>query len=144
MAQNESQTTLLRLSDTELTVANPAEDVRGRKVIAKDGETIGEVSDLIVDNRETHVRFLEVASGSLFGLGRQKSLIPVDAIIRISDDAVYINQTRQRISDAPPYDPDLIHEDVGDESYYGHVYRHYGYLPYWGPGYVYPPYPRYP
>jgi sporulation protein YlmC with PRC-barrel domain len=144
MAQNESQTTLLRLSETELTVANPAEDVRGRQVIAKDGETIGEVSDLIVDNRETHVRFLEVASGSLFGLGRQKSLIPVDAIIRISDDAVYINQTRQRISEAPPYDPDLIHEDVGDESYYGHVYRHYGYLPYWGPGYVYPPYPRYP
>jgi sporulation protein YlmC with PRC-barrel domain len=144
MAQNEIQTTLLRLSDTELTVANPAEDVRRRTVIDKDGETIGEVSDLIVDNRETHVRFLEVASGSLFGLGRQKSLIPVDAIIRISDDAVYINQTRQRISDAPPYDPDLIHEDVGDESYYGHVYRHYGYLPYWGPGYVYPPYPRYP
>ena len=63
---------------------------------------------------------------------------------RIGDDAVYINQTRQRISEAPPYDPDLIHEDVGDESYYGHVYRHYGYPPYWGPGYVYPPYPYYP
>jgi sporulation protein YlmC with PRC-barrel domain len=144
MAQNESQTTLLRLSDTELTVADPAEDVRGRKVVDKDGETIGEVSDLIVDDRETHVRFLEVASGGLFGLGRQKSLIPVDAITRISDDAVYINQTRQRIAEAPPYDPDLIHEDVGDESYYGHVYRQYGYPPYWGPGYVYPPYPRYP
>jgi sporulation protein YlmC with PRC-barrel domain len=144
MAQNETQTTLLRLSDTELTVANPAEDVRGRNIIDKDGETIGEVSDLIVDNRETHVRFLEVASGGLFGLGRQKSLIPVDAITRIGDDAVYINQTRQRISEAPPYDPDLIHEDVGDESYYGHVYRHYGYPPYWGPGYVYPPYPYYP
>ena len=144
MAQNESQTTLLRLSDTELTVADPAEDVRGRKVVDKDGETIGEVSDLIVDDRETHVRFLEVASGGLFGLGRQQSLIPVDAITRISDYAGYINQTRQRIAEAPPYDPDLIHEDVGDESYYGHVYRHYGYPPYWGPGYVYPPYPRYP
>jgi PRC-barrel domain protein len=72
MAQNESQTTLLRLSDTELTVANPAEDVRGRKVIDKNGETIGEVSNLIVDDRETRVRFLEVASGGLFGLGRQE------------------------------------------------------------------------
>ena len=144
MAQNESQTMLLRLSDTELTVANPAEDVRSRKVIDMDGETIGEVSDLIVDNRETHVRFLEVASGGLFGLGREKSLIPVEAITRISDDAVHINQTRQRISEAPPYDPDLIHEDVGDESYYGHVYRHYGYPPYWGPDYIYPPYPYYP
>jgi sporulation protein YlmC with PRC-barrel domain len=134
MAQNESQTTLLRLSDTELTVANPAEDVRGRKVIDKDGETIGEVSDLIVDNRETHVRFLEIASGGLFGLGRQKSLIPVDAIMRISDEAVYINQTRQHVPQAPPYDPDLINEEVGDESYFDRVYRHD----------VYPPYPGYP
>ena len=47
MAQNETQTTLLRLSDTELTVANPAEDVRGRNIIDKDGETIGEVSDVL-------------------------------------------------------------------------------------------------
>jgi sporulation protein YlmC with PRC-barrel domain len=143
MAQNESQRKLLRLSDTQLTVADPAEDVRRRDVIDNDGERIGEVSDLIVDDRETRVRFLEVASGGLFGLGRQKSLIPVDAIVRIDDEAVHINQTRQRISEAPPYDPDLIKEEVGDESYYGHVYRHYGYPPYWGPGYVYPPYPYY-
>ena len=141
MAQNENPDKLLRLSDTQLTVADSAEDVRGRNVIDKDGERIGEVSDLIVDDRETCIRFLEVASGGLFGLGRQKSLITVDAIVRISDEAVYINQTRQRISEAPPYDPDLINEEVGDESYYGDVSRHYGYQPYWGPGYVYPPYP---
>jgi sporulation protein YlmC with PRC-barrel domain len=143
MAQSETPYKLLRLSDTQLTVADPAEDVRGRKVIAKDQETIGEVSDLLVDDRETRVRFLEVASGGVFGLGRQTSLIPVDAITRISDEAVYITQTRQRIAEALPYDPDLIHAEVGDESYYGHIYRHYGYRPYWGPGYVYPPYPYY-
>jgi hypothetical protein len=44
---------------------------------------------------------------------------------------------------APAYDPDLIHEDAG-EGYYGDVYKHYGYPPYWGPGYTYPPYPYYP
>jgi sporulation protein YlmC with PRC-barrel domain len=143
MAQSETSYKLLRLSDTQLTVADPAEDVRGRKVITKDQETIGEVTDLVVDDRETHVRFLEVASGGLFGLGRQTSLIPVDAITHISDEAVYITQTRQRIAEAPPYDPDLIHEEAGDEGYYGRIYRHYGYRPYWGPGYIYPPYPHY-
>jgi sporulation protein YlmC with PRC-barrel domain len=143
MNQDESRRKLWRLSDTQLTVADPAEGVRRRDVIDKDAERIGEVSDLMVDDRETRVRFLEVASGGLFGLGRQKSLIPVDAIVRIDDEAVHINQTRQRISKAPPYDPDLINEEVGDESYYGDVYRHYGYRPYWGLGYVYPPYPYY-
>jgi len=56
MAQNESQTMLLRLSDMELTVAEPAKDVRGRYGIDNDGERIGGVSDLVVDDRETPVR----------------------------------------------------------------------------------------
>lgn len=70
-------------------------------------------------------------------------LIPVEAITRIRDETVYINQTRQHIAGAPPYDPDLIHKDAGKEGYYGDVYQHYGYPPYWEPGYVYPPFPFY-
>jgi len=149
MAQDEKKATIMRLSDTELTVANPAEDVRGRKVIDKDGEDVGEVDDLLVDDRETKVRFLQVASGGFLGLGETKFLIPVEAITRISEDTVYVNQTRQHIAGAPPYDPDLINKDVGaetysGESYYHGIYGYYGYPPYWGPGYVYPPYPYYP
>jgi sporulation protein YlmC with PRC-barrel domain len=144
MAQSEKTATLLRLSNTELTVANPAEDIRDRKVVDRDGEEIGEVDDLLIDAPEKRVRFLEVASGGFLGLGKTKFLIPVEAITRISDDTVYINQTRQHIAGAPPYDPDLIHKDAGEEGYYGDVYRHYGYPPYWGPGYIYPPFPSYP
>jgi hypothetical protein len=70
-------------------------------------------------------------------------LLPVEAITRISDDVVYVNQTRQHIVGAPPCDPDLIHREAREDSYYGDVYRHYGYSPYWCPGYVYPPYPYY-
>ncbi len=132
MAQNEQQTRLLRLSNIDLTVADPAEDVRGRKVVDKDGARIGAVSDLIVDDREQRVRFLEVVAGDLFGLGRQKALIPVEAITRIGHDTVYVNQTQHDISQAPPYDPELIDEEVGDGSYYGHLYRYDGYPPYWG------------
>ena len=94
MAQDESPTTLLRLSDTQLRLADPAEDVRGRKVLDKDGEAIGEVNELIVDGREGHVHFLEVSSGDLLGLGRLRSLIPVGAITRISGEAVHVKQTR--------------------------------------------------
>jgi hypothetical protein len=101
------------------------------------------VADLLIDEGEKRVHFLEVASGGFLGLGQTKFLLPVEAITRISDDTVYVNQTRQHIAGAPAYDPDLIHEDAGVGGYYGDVYRHYGYPPYWGPGYVYPPYPYY-
>jgi sporulation protein YlmC with PRC-barrel domain len=143
MARMTKTAALMRLSDTELTVADPAEDIRDRRVVDRDGEELGEVADLLIDEHDRRVRFLEVASGGFLGIGQTKFLLPVEAISRISADTVYVNQTRQHIVGAPAYDPDLIHEHAGEGGYYGDVYRHYGYPPYWGPGYVYPPYPYY-
>jgi sporulation protein YlmC with PRC-barrel domain len=112
-------------------------------VVDKDGEDLGEVDDLFLDEQETKIRFLEVASGGFLGLGKTKFLVPVEAIIRLAADTVYIIETRQHVAGTPPYDPDLINQEVGEGSYYGNVYRHYGYPPYWGPDYIYPPYPHY-
>ena len=139
MAMHEVKAALVRLSDTDLTVADRAEDIRGRNVLDMAGEELGEVDDLLVDEREHKVRFLQVSSGGFLGLGARKFLIPVDAIMRITEDAVYISQSRERVASAPNYDPTLV-----DERYLGEVYGYYGYPPYWGPDYRYPPYPYYP
>jgi CBS domain-containing protein len=84
------------------------------------------------------VRFLEVSSGGFLGLGATKFLLPVDAISRITPDVVHINQSRERVAGAPRYDPTLV-----EERYASDVYSHYGYPPYWGDDYHYPPYPYY-
>ncbi|MBW3637866.1 MAG: PRC-barrel domain-containing protein [Armatimonadetes bacterium] len=133
-----AKTTLLRLSDSNLTVAAIEEDIRGRKVFDSSGEEIGHVDDLLIDQAENKVRFLQVASGGILGLGETKFLIPVDAIRRIDAEHVHIDQTHERVAGAPRYDPDLE-----DDSYYTNVYGYYGYAPYWGAGYVYPGYPYY-
>jgi sporulation protein YlmC with PRC-barrel domain len=129
---------LLKLSETALTMANPDEDVRGRQVLDIEVEEIGVIDEVLIDNREAKMRFIEVASGGLFGGGRQKFLIPIDAIIRITDKVILLNQTRQRVVDAPPYDPEIVCEDMVDQPYFGDVYDHYGQKPYWHPGYAYP------
>jgi CBS domain-containing protein/sporulation protein YlmC with PRC-barrel domain len=139
MAAYERNAALVRLSDTDLTLADPAEDIRGRKALDMAGEELGEVDDLMIDEREQKVRFLEATSGGILGLGATKFLLPVEAITRITDDVVYINQSRERIAGAPDYDPALV-----DERYVHDVYSHYGYPPYWGPAYEYPSYPYYP
>jgi sporulation protein YlmC with PRC-barrel domain len=139
MALHETKATLVRLSDTELTVADRADDIRGRDVLDISGEELGEVDDLLIDDGERKVRFLEVASGGFLGLGAKKFLIPVDAIVRVTADAVYINQSRERVAAAPAYDPTLT-----NERYLNELYGHYGYPPYWGADYRYPPYPYYP
>jgi sporulation protein YlmC with PRC-barrel domain len=39
---------LIRLSNTNLQVADPAQDVRGYRVVDKDGREVGEVEDLVL------------------------------------------------------------------------------------------------
>jgi sporulation protein YlmC with PRC-barrel domain len=139
MAMHEVKATLVRLSDTDLMIADRAEDIRGRKVLDMAHEELGEVNDLFIDDHEHKVRFLEVSSGGFLGLGATKFLIPVDAVMRITEDVVYINQGREHVAGAPTYDPTLV-----NERYPSDVYGHYGYPPYWGADYRYPPYPYYP
>jgi sporulation protein YlmC with PRC-barrel domain len=131
--------TLHKLADTNLTFADPAEDVRGRKVLDKVGEELGTVDDLLIDDRDRKVRFLQVAAGGFLGLGETTFLVPVDAVMRLSGEAVHIDQMCEQVKGAPRYDPTLASERDWTD-----LYRHYGYMPYWGPGYVYPPYPYYP
>ena len=57
MAHMDKTATLMRLSDTELTVADPAEDIRGRTVVDRNGEEIGDVDDLLLDDHGKRVRF---------------------------------------------------------------------------------------
>lgn len=138
MATNDTRARLVRLSDTNLMLADRAEDITGLKVLDMSGEELGSVNDLFIDEEERKVRFLEVSSGGFLGLGATKFLLPVDAITGLGVDVVHINQSRERVAGAPQYDPTLV-----EEPYVSNVYSHYGYPPYWGPDYRYPPYPHY-
>ncbi len=126
---------LYTLGDRGQTVEASANDVRGRQVKDNDGESIGKVAELIVDDREKKVRFLLVEHGGFLGFGEKKTLIPVDTVINVTDDEVVVDQSSERIATAPGYDPDLM----DDQTYHSSIYGYYGYSPFWGPGYVYPP-----
>ena len=131
--------TLHRLHDIGETVANPDEDVRGRKVLDTMGKEIGTVEGLMVDDAQNKVRFLRVEAGGFLGIGATHLMIPVDAITAITADAVTIDRGGEQLRGAPRYDPALINEP--DEQYWGGLYSYYGYGPYWGMGYRYPGYP---
>jgi sporulation protein YlmC with PRC-barrel domain len=130
---------IIELGDTDLSVARSDDDIRGRDVVDKSGEEIGKVDGLMIDERESKVRFLQVAAGGFLGIGEHTFLIPVDAVTRVDEEQVQVDQTRDRIVGGPKYDPDLVQAP----DYWDGVYGYYGYTPYWGAGYVYPRYPRY-
>jgi|SRR5579859_1617604 len=135
----EETASLREIGAEGLTVSDPAEDVRGRKVLDTADEHIGDVDDLLVEHGKHIVRFLRVATGGFLGLGETKFLIPVDAITSIDDEAVHVNQTREHVASGPRYDPDLINKP----HHLANVYEHYGSVPFWAEGYTYPAFPYY-
>lgn len=129
---------LRRLSDTDLMVADPGQDVRGRKVKDKYGDDIGKVVDLLVDDGERQVRFLLVEHGGFLGMGETRFLVPVDAISQVTDDCVHINHSREYVAAAPAYHPDL----VNDRPYHASIHSYYGNSPYQASGSWYPLFPN--
>jgi sporulation protein YlmC with PRC-barrel domain len=129
---------LLKLGESDAVVRDPSEDIRGRKVFDAKFEEIGKVDDLLVDEQELKVRFIQISSGGLLGIGDRKILLPVDAVTQVNDDAVFVDQDRERLTGAPAYDPAIV-----DETYLNSVYDYYGYAPFWGTGYAYPSFPYY-
>lgn len=125
----QAQPTLLRLSDTDL-MPPPDEDVRGRPVVDRNGDEIGDVDDLLIDEQEQKVRLLQVGSGGFLGIGEKKRLIPVDAVVGI-DDKIHIDTARENVEASPEYDPELKPES----EYWEGLYGYYGYAPFWGPAY---------
>jgi sporulation protein YlmC with PRC-barrel domain len=133
-----SQGMLRPLSKSGRTVADPEADVRGRTVVDRSGEEVGRVDDLVVDDREERVRFLRVAEGGFLGLGAMHYLVPVDAVVAVDPERVRIDRDRSGMGDVPAYDPELADR----RDYYDGVYGWWGAAPFWGGGYVYPPFPR--
>lgn len=121
------------------TFENPKDDIRDFTVRDSAGEKIGKVDQLLVDPDTRKVRFLQVGHGGFLGIGRERSLLPVDAIqsVDYQNHEVYVNQTRGQVDASSAYQPDMV--DKGEE-YYATVYDYYGYPGPWSPGYVYPDY----
>ena len=129
--------TLHRLKDSDLELADPKADIRDRQVVDAAGEEIGKVEDLLIDDRDRKVRFLEVGSGGFLGIGETTFLLPVEAVTKVAEDSITVNQSRERVAMAPKYDPDLV-----ERTYLSDLYGYYGYrTPFWDTAYVYPRYP---
>lgn len=134
--------TLINLNDSDMTLTDDAEDVRGDKVFDTNNDEVGDVEDLLIDQQEKKVRYLQIGAGGFLGVGEKKFLIPVDSITNIdhNDDKVFIDKDREYVAGGPEYDPDV---HLKDENYYPSLYGYYGYAPYWSAGYNYPGYPYY-
>lgn len=112
------------------------EDVRGRQVLDRDGKKLGKVEALLIDEKENKVRFLQVEVGGFLGIGKKKTLVPIEAISSITAFEVHIDRTGSTVASGPVYDPQFV-----ERKFFEDAYGHYGLLPYWDFKYVRPKFP---
>lgn len=120
------------LSDTDVTLTNPAADVRGRSLLDQDGNMIGKIDDLLIDTENRQVRFLRAEHGGFLGIGEKHFLVPVDAIAAVDAENVRIDRPSSKMHTAPGYDPRL----ALDRTYCQGIYNWWDYMPFWTEGYV--------
>ncbi len=118
-----TESSLVKLSDSEFVLEEREHDIRGLEAFDKDGEKIGSVKDLYVDEQERKVRFLDVGAGGLLGMGEKHFLIPVEAVRAVYDDGVTVDQSRERIASSPPFNTDVVPQP----PYQRDIYDYYGY-----------------
>jgi sporulation protein YlmC with PRC-barrel domain len=113
------------MSDSDLRLEEPWQDIRGLDVYDVNGEQIGSVEDLYVDRDSRLPRFLEVSAGGFLGIGKKHFLIPIEEVSRdMDEDRVTLNQRREKVVDSPDFDPDEVsNPDIqrAIRAYYGHT-----------------------
>ena len=89
------------MGESDFVPANLEDDLRGKDVYDAEGQRVGSVEDLYIDRREREVRFLEVGAGGLLGLGEKRFLVPVEAVVKVSEEWVAIEPNRTEKVEGP-------------------------------------------
>jgi sporulation protein YlmC with PRC-barrel domain len=99
--------TMVPLRDSAMTLADRAEDVRGRRVVDRNDLEIGWVNELELDATSGEIGYLDVTHGWFFGHWSSHELIPVEEILDVDEETVYIDRAGGEHPDAPVYHPAL-------------------------------------
>lgn len=99
--------------------ANEADDIRGRTVVDPNGQKMGFVDDLLLDDSDHRLRFVQIAHGGTLGIGRDHFIIPINAVRRVEDRYVHIVYTREDVEREPQYRPEFVAgTDTGGQGWW--------------------------
>lgn len=101
--------------------------IQGRPVYGSDGEKIGELESIFLDDSSGEPEWIEVKSDILGGLfGSKHYLVPVEgAVIQGTEgEGIRIPYSKSKVTDGPTIEA----EDISEEEERG-LYRHYGIQP---------------
>ena len=117
MAQGDGGSDLVKLDDFEGELEVHWQDTKGRKVITKNGDEIGTVEELYIWKDPSTVHLIRVS-------GDERSfLIPVHAVTNVDEEAVALEQGRDKLMESPEFQPEVVPDHETRRA----AYDYYGY-----------------
>ena len=108
-----------------------ASSLEGETVLNRQGETIGEIEEIMLDVKSGRVAYAVLAVGGFLGIGEKYFAVPWRALTLDADRKCFVlDVDKDRLSDAPGFDKDHW-PSMADENWAGDVHRFYGSEPYW-------------
>ena len=108
-----------------------ASKVRGSKVMNHQGDTLGEIDDIVFDMPRGGIAYAAMASGGFLGLGERMFALPWTALVYDSGSQCFvINAQKESFEHAPGFDKGHWPTEAGAE-WHEQVHRHYGAPLFW-------------
>lgn len=107
-------------------------DFKNRKVMNQQGETLGNIYEVVLDLQTGHIAYLVLASGGYLGMGEKHLPLPFTALYYNPEAGEYqMDIPKERLQQAPHTEMKDWPERP-DKQYVDDLYRYYGHKPYYG------------
>jgi sporulation protein YlmC with PRC-barrel domain len=125
MESGQQRSNLAKLTETDLPLEEPWQDMRGFDVYDIEDEQIGSVVDLYVDREVRVPSYVVVSAGVFLGIRKKHFLVPVEEVSRdVGEERVTVMVPKEKVLNSPEFDPDagVPAADLqrAIEAYYGH------------------------
>ena len=125
MESGQQRSNLTKLSELDLPLEEPWQDIRGLDVYDVVDQQIGSVADLYVDREARQPSYLVVSAGGFLGVGKKHFLIPVEEVSRdVGEERVTVTVPKEKVLNSPEFDLDAGVPDPdlqrAIDAYYGH------------------------
>jgi len=108
-----------------------ASDFEGEDVVNQQGETLGDIEEIMLDVRSGRIAYAVLAAGGFLGIGEKYFAIPWSALTLDTDRKCFmLNIDKERLKNAPGFDKDHW-PSMADQRWAGDVHSYYGAQPYW-------------
>ncbi len=110
----------------------PASTIKGEKVTNMDGEDLGKIEDIMIDQEKGMIAYAVVSFGGFLGIGNKKFAIPWEAISeRQSGHGFTLKINKEILEKSEGFEMDKL---PSTREQLSNTYTYYGNKPYWGTG----------